>query len=181
MNQNVTNKFLQMPNFPVQVSPFKLGEKRCFQFTSWFVYLFVFSLFACNPLPAQQPTVQQELFNQYENFKEPTIKDRRFKHHDIQLILEGLKNDAQFKIRHLGQSIEGRDIKMVSIGQGKTNVLLWSQMHGDEPTATMALVDIFKFFSTKNDFEKFKALLKKELTLHFIPMLNPDGRGTIPT
>src|SRR5690606_38992762 len=54
--------------------------------------------------------------------------------------------------------------------------LLWSQMHGDEPTATMALMDIFRLLQSENrDFETAKALLKNELTLLFIPMLNPDG------
>jgi hypothetical protein len=33
----------------------------------------------------------------------------------------------------------------VTHGHGPTTVLLWSQMHGDESTATMALADIFAF------------------------------------
>ncbi|MCK7519052.1 MAG: hypothetical protein MZV64_15665 [Ignavibacteriales bacterium] len=32
------------------------------------------------------------------------------------------------------------------IGKGKSKVFLWSQMHGDEATATMALVRCFQFF-----------------------------------
>ena len=115
------------------------------------------------------------LFENYDQFKEPTINNRRFKHGDILPLVNRLKSDPQFKVKELGKSVEGRSIHLISIGSGKTDVLLWSQMHGDEPTATMALMDIFNFFSQKNEFEDLKNLLKKELTIHFIPMLNPDG------
>jgi hypothetical protein len=52
--------------------------------------------------------------------------------------------------------------------------MLWSQMHGDEPTATMALVDIFNFF-TKHPGHIISKTIKEKLTLLVIPMLNPDG------
>jgi hypothetical protein len=52
--------------------------------------------------------------------------------------------------------------------------MLWSQMHGDEPTATMAIIDIFNFFSTHPDHIVTKAIREK-LTVLVIPMLNPDG------
>ena len=48
-------------------------------------------------------------------------------------------------------------------------------MHGDEPTATMALMDVFNFFNNKNGFAELKKSLLDNLTIHFIPMLNPDG------
>ena len=35
---------------------------------------------------------------------------------------------------------------MITIGTGPFRVLLWSQMHGDEPTATAALFDVFEYF-----------------------------------
>jgi len=54
--------------------------------------------------------------------------------------------------------------------------MLWSQMHGDEPTATMALFDILNFLEGKDDgFDSIRTLLQDNLTIHFIPMLNPDG------
>ena len=74
----------------------------------------------------------------------------------------------------MGESIEGRSINMTSFGKGETKLLLWSQMHGDEPTATMALFDLLNFFQS-NDFKDFKEELLRKLTIHIIPMLNPDG------
>ena len=47
-------------------------------------------------------------------------------------------------------------------------------MHGDEPTATQAIFDIFNLLIS-NDFTKEKKDILKHVTLHFLPMLNPDG------
>ncbi len=123
-------------------------------------------------LPAESS--YRQLHKAHARFKEPTIKTRRFKHADIVPLIQRLK--PPFKVRKAGQSIEGRDIYRVSIGQGDTHVLLWSQMHGDEPTATMAMMDIFNFFSRSGDeFDQLRQRLQQQLTITFIPMLNPDG------
>jgi len=117
---------------------------------------------------AQQNYISDQLFTNYDSYKETILDHRRFKHADIQPLIEKLKADKDFTVKILGQSIEGRNISMISIGKGKTNVLLWSQMHGDESTATMGIFDIFNYIKVN------KAILNN-ITLHFIPMLNPDG------
>jgi hypothetical protein len=61
------------------------------------------------------------------------------------------------------------------MGSGKTKVFLWSQMHGDEPTATAALFDMFNFFSDEAAFPELKKLLLSNLSIYIIPMVNPDG------
>ena len=53
-------------------------------------------------------------------------------------------------------------------------ILLWSQMHGDEPTATSALFDIFEHLRRHRDEPPVRRILA-QLTLHVVPMLNPDG------
>ncbi|MCL4807932.1 MAG: peptidase M14, partial [Thermoanaerobaculia bacterium] len=40
------------------------------------------------------------------------------------------------RIVEQGASAEGRPILVVTAGTGPAKALLWSQMHGDEPTAT---------------------------------------------
>ena len=117
---------------------------------------------------SQNNNFSKDLFRTYDNYKEKTLNKRRIKHSDLRPLIEKLRADKDFEVRTLGRSVEGRKISMISIGSGKTNVLLWSQMHGNEPTATMALFDIFNYL------KKNKALLKN-IKLHFIPMLNPDG------
>lgn len=85
------------------------------------------------------------------------------------------RSDGMLKIRHLGQSLEGRSIHLVSCGTGRTTVLLWSQMHGDEPTATLALMDMVHFFATDGRKKRWVREMLEELTIHILPMLNPDG------
>jgi murein tripeptide amidase MpaA len=53
-------------------------------------------------------------------------------------------------------------------------VLLWSQMHGDESTATSALFDLFEYIRAHRQDAAVRGILSS-LTLHVIPMLNPDG------
>ena len=95
---------------------------------------------------AQEKQLAWDLYNSYENFKEKSLENRRFKHSDIVPLIEQLQNKNIFKVDKVGKSIEGRDIYLISLGTGKTKVFLWSQMHGDEPTATAALFDIFNLF-----------------------------------
>ncbi|MEZ4968072.1 MAG: M14 family metallopeptidase [Flavobacteriaceae bacterium] len=99
---------------------------------------------------------------------------RRIKHNDIQSLIHRLSAHTQFEVRVVGKSIEGRNLSLISIGTGATDVFLWSQMHGDEPTATQAIFDIFNFL-TSDDFKSEKENILKNLKLHFLPMLNPDG------
>jgi len=117
---------------------------------------------------SQQKSISNSLFTNYETYKESSLSNRRFKYSDIQPLINNLKSDKNFRVKVLGQSIEGRNISMISIGEGKTSILLWSQMHGDESTATMALFDIFNYLKTNKE-------ILNNVTLHFIPMLNPDG------
>nr|MBA2621100.1 hypothetical protein [Acidobacteriota bacterium] len=71
-------------------------------------------------------------------------------------------------------SYGGRDIYQAEWGTGATRVFMWSQMHGDEPTATSALVDMLAFLQTSGEKSWVKEL-KNDLTIRVVPMLNPDG------
>lgn len=78
------------------------------------------------------------------------------------------------RLERLGESVEGRAINAITYGAGPTRVLLWSQMHGNESTATMALADIFAFLAAAPD-HPLARRLARELTVVAVPMLNPDG------
>jgi hypothetical protein len=80
----------------------------------------------------------------------------------------------RFIFERVGASLEGRSINMVSTGTGPFRVLLWSQMHGDEPTATAALFDVFDYLQRHRDDPVVQRILSS-LTLYVVPMLNPDG------
>jgi hypothetical protein len=79
-----------------------------------------------------------------------------------------------FAVEKAGQSVEGRSINHVTFGHGPFVVLLWSQMHGDEPSATSALFDVFEYFRRHRDDPMARRILDA-LTIHVVPMLNPDG------
>ena len=115
------------------------------------------------------------LWKQYELYKEKTITNRFIKHKDVVRLIEKHIQNGVFKNEILGNSVEGRSINHLTIGKGKIKVLLWSQMHGDESTATMALFDIFNFLDSKDKNNPLRNYLLDNLELHFIPMLNPDG------
>lgn len=112
----------------------------------------------------------------FENYKEKSLTYRRFKHSDVLLLLEELKQYPVFQMDQIGASFEGRSIHEVVYGEGAIKVMLWSQMHGNEATATMALFDLFNFLKEEDPAsEELRTLLKNKLEIHFIPMLNPDG------
>lgn len=137
------------------------------------VFLF-FSLGLICGLNAQTKDFAEKLYKNYDRFRESSIDQRRFKHSQIMPLIEGLRENSEFSVNEVGESIEGRSLNLVSLGEGNVDVLLWSQMHGDESTATMAIMDIFNFFES-DGFNKEKSLILQKLRIHFLPMLNPDG------
>ncbi|HEX9827231.1 MAG TPA: M14 metallopeptidase family protein [Flavobacteriaceae bacterium] len=137
--------------------------------------LFKFLILFCTiSAIAQNRDITSKLYETYDNYKEPRLNKRRIKYNDLQPLIANLRNNPKFTIKKVGKSIEGRELNLISVGTGKTNVFLWSQMHGDEPTATQAIFDILNFLN-RNDFLKEKEAILNHLTLHFLPMLNPDG------
>lgn len=122
---------------------------------------------------AKNKVYHRLLYENYARYKESEISRRRFTHGNLQKVINRLGNNNIFTVSKLGHSVEGREINLIQAGVGKTKILLWSQMHGDESTASMALLDIFNYFTVCHS--KLRDLLLKRLTLYFIPMLNPDG------
>lgn len=92
---------------------------------------------------------------------------------DFSLILDLIAQDFKTISSEIkGYSFLNQPIQLLKIGEGEIKILLWSQMHGDEPTATAAIFDILNFF---NSDEPLAINLLKKLRLYFIPVLNPDG------
>jgi hypothetical protein len=116
-----------------------------------------------------------DLFLKYNNYCETKLKHLTHKHHEIVELIDNLKNHEIFEIEELGKSIEDRSICCLKAGSGKINVALWSQMHGNEPTATMALFDVLNFFKSSDEFNSQRNEILQNITLHIVPLLNPDG------
>ena len=95
------------------------------------------------------------------------------RHKDLQTYLERLRK-LGVKVEEVGRSYANREIYQIEWGKGPKRVFLWSQMHGDEPTATSALIDMFTILQKNRDKDWVKKL-ESELTIRAVPMVNPDG------
>ena len=94
--------------------------------------------------------------------KSQKIQGRYITHNAIESIV------MQFPNKLIGTSVETRPIQAIDIGSGPVKVLMWSQMHGNESTATKALVDVLCYLQQNPAF-------LAAFTLKVIPILNPDG------
>jgi len=101
---------------------------------------------------------------------------RQFQPEDYwEILLPVLEKDPdRFRVTEVGRSIEGRPLRRIDFGHGATTVLLWSQMHGNESTASRALVDIFRHLAANPDDETVSRI-ESELAVTVVPVLNPDG------
>lgn len=106
----------------------------------------------------------ENFYRQNPNFPHRYISSQNLK--------KFLQENLSGYISEIGTSYLGKPIYMMSVGKGKTRVLAWSQMHGNESNATHAMLDLLEIF--KNNPE-LKEEIFSNITLDFIFMLNPDG------
>lgn len=102
-----------------------------------------------------------------------TVFPSDVRHKDLKNYVEKLKK-LGVKVEEVGRSGGGREIYQAEFGRGPLKIFMWSQMHGDEPTATSALVDMLAYFQTHRDLDWVKGI-EKAVTIRAVPMLNPDG------
>jgi hypothetical protein len=121
-------------------------------------------------------SVARSLFEEYPGFRLDHLSPASCTHTVLCAELDGLMKSGNglLTYREMGRSTEGRSINLVTVGSGPRKVMLWSQMHGDESTATLALLDILHFL-TKEHRLPWVAETLRSLSIHCIPMVNPDG------
>lgn len=95
------------------------------------------------------------------------------RHSDLKKYLEQIKKMG-LRVDQVGVSNANREIYQIEWGKGPLKVFMWSQMHGDEPTATPALIDMFAFLQNNRDKDWVKKI-SETMTIRGVPMLNPDG------
>jgi len=100
-----------------------------------------------------------------------------FSHDDLVAQLRALADahPGDVALDPIGTSAQGRSIQMLRVGHGQRRVLLWSQMHGDEPSATPALLDLVDYLLAQRTEDADAARILDQLELLVVPMLNPDG------
>jgi hypothetical protein len=124
------------------------------------------------PLAGQTPwTERLALAGQH---RVAAITERRFTQAQLWAAVTPALESDRLVVTEVGRSLQGRPIRTVTFGQGPVKVFLWSQMHGDESTATMALADVFAFLAAPGN-HPLRDRVAAGLTVTFLPMLNPDG------
>ena len=124
------------------------------------------------PLAAQTPWSDRVAI--VERHRVGAISQRRFTHAQFWRAIDASVRSGAFTMADVGRSMQGRELRTLTFGRGPVKVFMWSQMHGDEATATMALADLFGFFADPAP-HALRERLARDLTITFLPMLNPDG------
>ncbi len=111
----------------------------------------------------------------YGFYIEQDFRHRWLRPHHLKEKLNKYINHSVCSVDLAGYSTLGRAINMVKWGKGPIKVLCWTQMHGNESTATMAVIDLLNFFSARDEYDELRQQLYAKLEVAFVPMLNPDG------
>lgn len=115
-------------------------------------------------------------FDNYHTYQETRIKKRRFEESLWQNLISEWSDSPNLRVEKIGETFEKRAIHEIRFGEGPIKIIAWSQMHGDEATATMALCDIFNFFTLNiPEYVNIWQILHQKITIHFLPYLNADG------
>ena len=115
----------------------------------------------------------------YSKFTTPGLAKAQITHSDIAPLISYYQQQNWLEVTELGRSVEQRPVYLLKIGHGERKVLAWSQMHGDEPTATAAIFDLLAIIDAQQ--QQHAATGKggpawlDEISLYLIPRLNPDG------
>lgn len=141
--------------------------------------LLLASVAACRGAPsANAPAAQGCCLEQGRSIatrhRVAALATRRFTHAELWSTLDPIVRAPAFQVNTFGASVQGRALRAITFGRGPTTVLLWSQMHGDESTATMSLADLLSWMSG-TDRDALRELVETRLTVVMVPMLNPDG------
>jgi hypothetical protein len=119
---------------------------------------------------AKDKFIAMDFLSIFEQYKEPQLSGRYITLLDIEPLIKKFKSIGEVQI--LGHSVARKPIYLCKAGTGKTKILMWSQMHGNESTTTKALFDFFNVL--ENDSPIAESFLD-HFTFYMLPMLNPDG------
>jgi hypothetical protein len=88
--------------------------------------------------------------------------------------LEQIVKNSQGKVSVdvVGQSNQGRNIYKATVGTGEKVIFIQSEIHGNEPTGTEAVLNILQFLGGSSPEAK---KIREEVTLVALPKMNPDA------
>jgi Zinc carboxypeptidase len=118
----------------------------------------------------------QAIWEAYSEFSRAPEVPANFRHADLERWIAEFvaESDGLFTDEVFIHSEEGRAIHHLSFGHGPTSALIWARQHGDEPLCSVALMDFLGFLADRRESEIVQTIAES-LTLHIVPMVNPDG------
>ncbi|CAG9623231.1 M14 family zinc carboxypeptidase [Sutcliffiella rhizosphaerae] len=117
---------------------------------------------SAQPGPSPQPGDNLPI-NGYINYEELQRKLAQIAH----------TSKGRVSVETVGYTNQGRDIYKATVGTGDKVVLIQSEIHGNEKTGTVAILNILQKLGSSNSPDVRRIL--EELTIVAIPMLNADG------
>lgn len=90
--------------------------------------------------------------------------------------LSALSSNSRVTIDVIGRSVKGKSIPLVTVCGCETpekRLFIVCRQHGDEPASTEAMLNLIEKLATDNDPDTLALL--SHVSLHIVPMLNPDG------
>jgi len=115
-----------------------------------------------------------DIEKRYKDYHQKDLFGRWITLEKISPFIRLLKSDF-FQTEKIGRSELGKDIFSITFGDGEINILIWTQMHGNESTGTKAVFDLFKYFETSAGKSELADTILKKCKITVIPVLNPDG------
>ncbi|KMY48924.1 M14 family zinc carboxypeptidase [Peribacillus loiseleuriae] len=93
--------------------------------------------------------------------------------------LTDLEQRYKLDLISIGQSEKGKAIWAVKLGKGKKNILISGSHHGREWLSTLLIMKIIKAYAeayeSKLNIDGYSTSILDEISLIFVPLLNPDG------
>lgn len=118
--------------------------------------------------------VSSTIFSAYDSYSQGGIRIDGSRTFDYRAYRDRLRGLDGWSVVDSAVTAQGMDIDAFSIGNGDCKVLIWSQMHGNEPVSSLALLD-FMFFLQSDS--AIAATIRSKYTIVAIPLLNPEGHA----
>ncbi|MEY9865589.1 g-D-glutamyl-meso-diaminopimelate peptidase [Peribacillus sp. B2I2] len=112
-------------------------------------------------------------------FPETTLAQEVYSPEQMEMDLQGIQNKYELDVQIIGQTENGKNIKAVKLGKGKKTIMLVGSHHGREWLSSKILMSMLEDYAAAyragKPVEGYPSRSLDEVSIWFIPMLNPDG------
>ncbi|MDM5455079.1 M14 family zinc carboxypeptidase [Peribacillus simplex] len=112
-------------------------------------------------------------------FPETTLAEEVYSPERMEMDLQGIQHQYELDVQIIGQTEKGKDIKAVKLGKGKKSILFVGSHHGREWLSSKLLMSMLEDYAAAYRAGKpvgeYPSGSLDEVSIWFIPMLNPDG------